>query len=824
MDFDELLRRKARSAPTDPRELWASLTKGDPAYGYLRDVQAQVLTGWHLRRDEHDLVVKVNTGAGKTIDGLLILQSYLNAGEGPALYVAPGHYLVEQVRAEAAKIGVATVEDPDDHRYLASEAIAVVTVDKLVNGKSVFSDARPNGHTLPIGSVVIDDAHAAVARIRENTSLEIPRTHPAFEEVLQLFKDALREQAPAALLDVESGVYTGLARVPFWAWRERSGQVLRILHAHRATSGLDFKLPIVQDILPMCRAIFTGSALTISPPLPLVQHISSLARAKHRIYLTATLADDSVLVTDFAAEPDHIRKPITPLTAGDIGERMILAPETLNPSIMTDDVRDQIAELSKDHNVVVLVPSDKAAAAWSLRGALFATKDNLGATVRSLRAGHVGIVVLANKYDGIDLPDDACRVLVIDGLPEYRAAEERLEAQLNRHDGADDRQIQRIEQGMGRAVRSNEDHCVVFLLGPRLAQLVADPRSRSRFSAATLAQLDTARDIAGELIAKPLSEIMQTAKMALERHPGWVRLARQALLAVPPPIGAVSEVAVARRTAFDAAVDGDYRGAGQTLSTAARAVDGLELGWLLEQRAVYVDQEDPVEAQQILAAARRYNKSILRPLTGVVYRRLSASGEQAQRAADFLASTYDSAALLRTSLNALTADLAFDPDQDRVEAAEEALRRLGLHLGLGAERPEKEWGAGPDVLWALGDRGYWIIEAKTGATTDRISKSDASQVATSTDWFHERYGDDASGTPVLIHPARRLATDATARPGSRVLQPDRLAELVKQVSAFAAALASDRWDDRDTVNRLITGHKLRASDLHEYLRSIQSGR
>lgn len=98
MDFNKLLQQQAQAAPTEPRELYASLPEKARGYGYLRDVQAQVLEAWHLRRTERDLVIKVNTGAGKTIDGLIILQSYLNAGEGPALYVAPDKYLAGQVR------------------------------------------------------------------------------------------------------------------------------------------------------------------------------------------------------------------------------------------------------------------------------------------------------------------------------------------------------------------------------------------------------------------------------------------------------------------------------------------------------------------------------------------------------------------------------------------------------------------------------------------------------------------------------------------------------------------------------------------------------
>jgi len=89
MDFGRLLAQSASTAAIEPRELYASLPNKADGYGYLRDVQAQLLSKWRARRGERDLIIKVNTGAGKTIDGLVILQSYLNEGEGPELYVAP---------------------------------------------------------------------------------------------------------------------------------------------------------------------------------------------------------------------------------------------------------------------------------------------------------------------------------------------------------------------------------------------------------------------------------------------------------------------------------------------------------------------------------------------------------------------------------------------------------------------------------------------------------------------------------------------------------------------------------------------------------------
>lgn len=45
---------------------------------------------------------------------------------------------------------------------------------------------------------------------------------------------------------------------------------------------------------------------------------------------------------------------------------------------------------------------------------------------------HVGLVVLVNKYDGIDLPNDACRIPVIDGLPDVRRKIDIIRQSQNR--------------------------------------------------------------------------------------------------------------------------------------------------------------------------------------------------------------------------------------------------------------------------------------------------------------------------------------------------------------------------------------------------------
>jgi len=826
MDFARLLNQQGSTAPVDPSELYESLPDKAPGYGYLRAVQEQVLHAWHGRRGERDLVVKVNTGAGKTIDGLVILRSYLNEGKGPCLYVAASKYLVEQVTEEAERIHIPTVDDPDNPKYLAGEAIAVVNINKLVNGRSVFSDERRGRAHAPIGCVVVDDVHAALATTRDELSIEIPTVHPSFPILLNLFEDDIRNQSPNAILEIHDRNLGTLARVPFWAWRNKVEQVRAELHKQRDTRELFYRWPAIQEVLHISRAVFTGRGLTITPTALPIRRITAFNDAAHRIYLTATLADDSVLVTDFAADPESIRKPITPGSASDIGERMILAPAEINPDITDAEVRQAAAKLAEEFNVVVIVPSDRAVSPWEDHNPRVVHAEQVPGAVAELRGGHVGLVVMVNKYDGIDLPGTACRVLVLDGLPEAFGGDERLESQLtSRVTGIDGRQVQRIEQGMGRGVRSNEDHCVVLLVGPRLSQLVVDPRSLSQFGPASRAQLALSRTVAQSLEDPTLGTVVGVVMQALRRDEAWVTLAKNQLKGLKFESGVVAPSALARRAAMDSAMNGDYPAAESALSAAvSAATDEREIGRLQEQLASYVDHVDPARAQTILARARANNSNALRPLSGVTYRRLSPSAGQAQQAATFLTATYATGVLLRLGFEAFLSDLQFDPDPERPSIFESAVTQLALHVGLAGERPEKEQGAGPDNLWALGNLKYWVIEAKSGAINQTIGKRDAAQLSIAMDWFLERYDASCEATPVMIHPGRQMAADATARAGMRVITEGSLAKLRDNVRAFAAALAGGRFDEPTSIDQLLIGHHLRASDLQEYLSETRSGR
>ena len=87
--------------------------------------------------------------------------------------------------------------------------------------------------------------------------------------------------------------------------------------------------------------------MQIKPPCPPVGQVPSFVQAQRRLHLTATLAGDSVLVTHLGADPACISTPITPGAAGDIGDRMILAPQEVRPDWSDEDIGKYVTELAR---------------------------------------------------------------------------------------------------------------------------------------------------------------------------------------------------------------------------------------------------------------------------------------------------------------------------------------------------------------------------------------------------------------------------------------------------------------------------------------------
>ena len=151
-----------------------------------------------------------------------------------------------------------------------------------------------------------------------------------------------------------------------------------------------------------------------------------------------------------------------------------------------------------------LAKGDRELAAWLLqtierhgRAALLTPAGNVADAVlaKSLPAGYSrldghaveddmtlftsqkkAILDLANRYDGVDLPDDICRLLILAGLPAQGDLQERfLYESLGAGAVLQERVRTRITQGAGRATRNTKDHATVIMIGDDLTNFVLRP-------------------------------------------------------------------------------------------------------------------------------------------------------------------------------------------------------------------------------------------------------------------------------------------------------------------------------------------------------------
>ncbi|MCK4252157.1 DEAD/DEAH box helicase, partial [candidate division WOR-3 bacterium] len=671
-------------------------------------------------------------------------------------------------------------------------SICVINIYKLINGKSVFGVGN-EGIKIDIISIIVDDAHACLSNTEEQFTLKIDASKTEYDELLGLFSESLKQQSETGFLEIKSQDPKRNMLVPFWSWIDNQEDVVRILYDIKEDSQIQFVLPLIKENLALCRCVFGGGKIEISPRCLPINSIPSFAKATRRIYMTATLSDDSILVTNFNATPDSLKRPITPKNANDIGDRMILIPQEINTDITNEEIKTFIKESAKQYNVIVIVPSAYKANFWSDIAAATLTSDNLYQGISDLKKGHVGVVVLINKYDGIDLPDDACRILVIDGIPDVRRKIDKIEqVMLEDSEFMVIKEIQRIEQGMGRGVRATNDHCVVFLMGNTLVKRLYSPSAQSRFSAATKAQLDLSQKVAEQLQGKPINEFEKIISYPLNKNSDWLKISRGALADIKyDEEGYIDNIALLQREAFDAAQVSNYEKSIQLIQEAVNSIsDNKMIGFLKQQLAEYYHFLNPVNAQEILKSALKYNPRVLRPMEGIKYTKLAIrSMNQANQCSDSISKFSSNPNELIVNINAIIENLKFKPDTSR--SFEKSLHDIAELIGFRGQRPDLEIGKGPDNFWAVGRNMSFIISCKNGATSDKICKRYCDQLSGHMNWFRERYSGEDKGIPIIIHPSHKIDEIASPCDQMRVIDTNTLKPLRESLLAFFKSIVTE---------------------------------
>lgn len=816
IDFGKLNAGNISNTALPPREIFNALPdKNSKKYQYPRDVQSQVWTKWYTRRDEPNLALKMNTGSGKTVVGLMILKSCLNEGKFPAAYICPDPYLVNQVIEAAGELGLEVTDDPRSHRFASGKAVFVGNIHKLVNGKSVFG-VGDEGTKIRISSLILDDAHACIDTVEEQFALTIPQESQLYQFLIELFAEELIKQSESKFLEIRSGESSKYMQIPYWSWQDKFSEVYQAMMKYKNENYLKFNWPLLCESLKTSTCILSNRTIEISQfPLP-IHMIPSIVNAERKIFMTATLADDSILVSHFGVSKDNISHPIVPDSAGDVGDRMILLPQVINPEINDIDIKEFAIELAKTKNVVVIVPSHHRGNFWEDVASLILTKDNLHEGISKLKETHVGLCILINRYDGIDLPYDACRVLILDGLPDVRSLRDKVrQSTLLGTDFLSGQTIQRIEQGMGRGVRSNDDHCVVLLYGKELTNALYTQGAKAKFSIASQTQLALSEQVAEQITNKPISELRNVLNYCFNEDKQWLTASKGALASLKYEENGIirSEIEL-QRQAFDECLNGNIYGACQSMNDLVNLENNKILrGFYKQILAEYIHLHDKVESERTQWSALQDNSRLLKTDNQVPYLQLpKTTHSQVDQCIAYVSQKITDPHKAVIEVRAILSHLQFQPNSSN--KFEDALSKTMKYLGFDSDRPEQTYGKGPDNLVALGSLKFLVIECKNETTVSTISKTYCNQLNGSCEWFETNYDKSCQFTPIMIHNTDLFEYAASPNTNIRIMTPKKLQEFATCVEEFLVSLISTKaYLDPTKVNQSLRYYRLMSDDI-----------
>lgn len=831
IDFKKKLNSAKIERKTEPCELYSTLDRKSVA-GPLRPAQEYILKEWYSNhRDDRDLVIKLHTGEGKTLIGLLLLQSMINSKNGPCLYICPNIYLNAQVCAEAEKFGIPYCEIGNDNQvpdeFVCGEKILITHAYKVFNGKSIFGI---DNNFINVGTVILDDSHACIDVIKNSQTISIKKSDSddTYQRIVSLFSDDLIDQGEGSFLDIKNGDHKTFMPIPYWSWYDKKTEMLKILSEATEVPSIKFVWPLMRDRIKDYSCYISGDEIEIVPYNANVDVFGSFSKAKRRVLMSATTQDDAFFVKGLSFSTSAVKCPLMFKKQKWSGEKMIIIPSLIDENCDRDLVVTDFARRENNKfGMISLVPSTKRLKLYSDLGAICTDRNNIFDVIESLKKKEfTRLVVINNRYDGIDLPDESCRVLIIDSMPYFNSLSDKYEERCRPNSEIINKKIaQKIEQGLGRGVRGEKDYCAILIIGSDLVKFMRSVTTKKYFSLQTQKQIDIGLEIVKMAIEdsnqteSTMKPVISLIEQMLSRDEGWKEYYYDEMQSIEEE----NESSIYEQLLEESNIEKMY--SAEEYPKAASAMqkfidkfvtDPLEKGWYLQQLARYHYPITKEESIKIQKAAFQSNHQLLKPKTGIEYTRASFISENRMNRISKHLCLYKNYNELMLAINETLDNLSFGIEADKFEAA---LKDIGELLGFVSQRPDTEIRKGPDNLWCGTNDEYAFFECKSEVeeTRQEISKHEAGQMNNHSAWFEKEYGDNVLVNRYLVIPTNELSYYGDFTHEVRIIRRGKLKVFKESIKRFMKELKPYSLNDisDEKLQNLINLHHLNLDDIRE---------
>jgi hypothetical protein len=748
-----------------------------------------------------DLAMELPTGTGKTAVGLAIAEWKRRQGKRVA-FLSLTNQLAGQVLLEARRLGVECADlrgrkeqrsAQAEGRFLNREAVGVSNYSNLFNIKPVISGCD---------LLVFDDAHGGEQYVSGMWTVNVKagEAPDTYDALLMALKPALSESQFLALQDRSN---TTVEIADFWSNDSCISSLTATLDGVKE-GAIKFPWIFLRNHIKACLVLLSQYEITIRPLVAPTHTHEAFSSAGQRIYMSATLGSESDLKRSYG-----IRKlDVVRAQGAQWGRRYVFIPGLYAETQKSIDLLAKLWAGMEIHRAVLLAPSEALMdRAYDLvEKSIQGPPTRLGApdiadSLDAFTTSDDVFLTLAGRYDGLDLPDEQCRLLVLVGSP---AATNPLERHLSERwkmgPVLRGRERTRLIQGMGRATRNANDFAIIYWLGQALVNSSTDkaliagmPRELAAEIKWGAEQSVLAAEDPDSFVAMMLG-ILQSPSYRNSANEQINGILTQQVKTTPPDYDDAGEQEVkyshavwdedygyaqqAARGIADKLVSAELAGyrawwllmaavAGELGGNADAAVDslsraamcGVNSGWLkraLQRRKIKVKDEGQAHASNAEGVWDAIND------WGWAGPRFS---RQISRLRDLIANPYH-------------------------KSFHEGCDLLGRTLGARVTRTTKP--GDPDVVWSFDGDVHFTLEAKTEKTSDEISKADILEAKGHADWVRAKLAEDPRQADIrnlIVAPSPKL--HEVAEPfgsGLWYISPDQLRNLAVSATELITEL------------------------------------
>lgn len=768
--------RKPRVSQTyeSPEELFAKLPNRAKSHGYLRGPQTDALRDYMKLQGKSDIACELPTGTGKTTVGLLISEWRRRQTGERVAYLTLTNQLAKQVLREARNLGIDcanligtkdTRDAGEVGRYTTGHAIGITTFSNLFNVNPVVQASNV---------LIFDDAHGGEQYVASMWTVRIDaeENNHTYQEVLAALRPSLSQSQYRVVTDEAEYATVELADVHTHA--DVLANITSVLDEDEE-AGIHFPWVVVRNNLNACLFFVSGREIVIRPLTPPTHTHMPFNETKQRIYMSATLGGEGDLLRGYGiTDIETIR-----VKHAQWGRRYIFMPSLYLEEDGCPEVVSSIWNGMSTHRALILAPSFPIAdrTFTSIFSSVKPLPTKLSAreienSLDPFTRMDGAVLCLAGRYDGVDLPGDDCRLLIMAESPGAIGA---LERHLREHWKLGPllrrRERTRLIQGMGRCTRDATDFAVIILLGQSLIDCMTLPVFSKTLPGEIQRELSWGIE-QGE-IARENPDALTGMAVGLLTDEEYRKSANENIAEMDIPDQTTDELGDEESGKSEvlylrALWDDDYSGAYQIARRAADEIHIPELAgyrawWLFLASMGAQKAENPNGEIDCLRRAKAIGIN-----TGFFDRllRLRAKDAAGPEKTDTLDVQAESiwnqlttwgwqGPAFKKKLDEMTTGLSQPNDHTRFHIG---LERLGQCLGAETIRSTAE--GAPDVVWIFHDRCY-TFEAKAGT---QLSKKYVQQAKGHVEWLRAQRPElaDVPIQPLIVSPDKKL--DNLAKP------------------------------------------------------------